>query len=69
MTALPLPSSEYETFYLFGPLPTKEVADLIESSAECACRRSVVPIFFPKGVTMMLAAIASGPAPADEPIH
>ena len=65
-----LPSDEYESLYLFGPLPSKEVADIIESSMECTCKRTVVPLFFPTGVTMMLTALLPDTLmPTDGPVH
>jgi hypothetical protein len=64
------PDARYADLYLFGPLPSKEVADLIESNSECPCKRRVVPLFFPDGVTMMLRATLPGtPEPSSEPIH
>lgn len=65
-----LPPSEYPTYYLFGPLPTKEVADVIQSASECECRKTVVPLFFPAGVTMMVTALLPDTdMPTDGPVH
>ena len=56
--------------YLFGPFPSREVADLIEASMECECKRRVVPLFFPTGVTMMVTALLPDmPMLTDGPVH
>lgn len=65
-----LPSDEGEPIYLFGPFPSKEVADVIESTMECECKRRVVPLFFPVGVKMMIAALPLDmPMPTEGPVH
>jgi hypothetical protein len=70
-TGLP-PLPDTASLYLLGPLPSKELADLITAQLECPCLKTVVPIFFPAGIRMMLAV----PLPDtsmltddDEPIH
>lgn len=50
----PLPGPNNAPEYMFGPLPSKEVADLISAGATCACKTRVIPLFFPAGVTMMV---------------
>lgn len=63
---------EGEPFYLFGPLPSREIADLIVASLECECAKRVVPLFFPGGVTMRLEATMPSvllPPPVDGHIH
>lgn len=54
-----------EAFYIFGPLPSREVADLIQSALGCSCRTRVVPLYFPNGVTMRLEAMMYSPHPLD----
>ena len=70
-SALP-PSDDYATLYLVGPFPNRELADLIKSSLECPCRTTVVPVFFPPGLTMMVAVPLPDtgmPTGDDGPIH
>jgi hypothetical protein len=45
---------DYAPLYLVGPFPNKELADLILARLECPCRKTVIPVFFPMGMTMML---------------
>ena len=64
------PADDYETLYLVGPLPAKELADLVMAGMKCACRKQVIPLFFPPGVSMMLAMpLPDVDVPADEPVH
>lgn len=61
-----------EPYYLFGPLPSEEVANLVMASLECGCVKRVVPLFFPGGVTMRLAVTTPSVLPlqpADGHIH
>lgn len=69
-----LPPSEYENLYILGPVPSKEIAEMLEASMSCDCRRSVVPIFFPPGIQMMMvvpeAAVEAALAGvSDGPVH
>jgi len=40
--------------YGFGPFPTPDIAEYIRANAPCPCTKSVVPVFFPKGVRLMV---------------
>ena len=65
-----LPPDNNEPIYLFGPFPSREVADVIEASMECECKRRVVPLFFPHGVTMMVTALLPDTLmPTEGPVH
>jgi hypothetical protein len=66
----PNPGPDNVPEYMFGPLPSKEVADLISASAVCACKTRVIPLFFPGGITMTIASLSLDmPMPTDEPVH
>lgn len=52
--------------YMFGPLPSKEVADLIQSQVECECITHVVQVYFPEGLTMLMRV--DGLLPPDVPV-
>jgi hypothetical protein len=65
-----LPPSEYENLYVLGPLPSKELAEVLETRMTCDCRRMVVPIFFPPGIQMMLVVPESVlEGRQDGPVH
>lgn len=66
----PVPGPDNVPEYMFGPLPSKEVADLISAGATCACKTRVIPLFFPHGITMVVGLDLPDTAmPTDGPVH
>jgi len=48
--------------YMFGPLPTWEIAQFMRDQMTCPCVTTVIPLFFPPG-THMVVAIPDIPEP------
>ena len=64
------PSEDYANLYLVGPFPNKTLADLVLAQLECPCRKTVVPVFFPPGMTMMVTIpLPDIDTPTDGPVH
>jgi hypothetical protein len=67
----PNPGADHAPEYMFGPVPIKALADLMVTAGNCDCRKHVVPVFFPRGIKLMLDVsdfAAPEPEPAG-PIH
>jgi len=68
-SALP-PQGDYAPLYLVGPFPNKELADLIMFRLECPCHKTVIPVFFPPGLTMMVSIpLPDTDTDTDGPVH
>ena len=66
----PNPGPENVPEYMFGPLPSKEVADLISAASECECKTRVIPLFFPNGVKMvMVVPLPATDTPTDDLVN
>lgn len=50
----PNPGPDHAPEYMLGPLPIKELADLIKAASTCGCTTRVIPLFFPPGLAMVM---------------